>query len=54
MIDNDDIAQIGPYAVTVNLVMKSFTNFYTHPNIKFVALNKIILYKRPVKNMGGL
>ena len=54
MIDNGDIARIGSYAVTVYLVIKSFTNFYTYPNIKFVAINENILYKRPVKNMGGL
>jgi len=29
MIDNGDIAKIGPYAVTVYLVIKSFTNFNT-------------------------
>lgn len=29
MVDNGDIAKLGPYAVTVYLVIKSFTNFST-------------------------
>lgn len=29
MIDNGDVAKLGPYAVTVYLVIKSFTNFST-------------------------
>lgn len=29
MIDNGDVARMGPYAVTVYLVIKSFTNFNT-------------------------
>lgn len=29
MIDNSDVARMGPYAVTVYLVIKSFTNFNT-------------------------
>lgn len=29
MIDNGDVARMGPYAVTVYLVIKSHTNFAT-------------------------
>jgi DNA-binding transcriptional MocR family regulator len=29
MVDNGDIAKLGPYAVTVYLVIKSYTNFST-------------------------
>jgi hypothetical protein len=29
MVDNGDVAKLGPYAVTVYLVIKSFTNFTT-------------------------
>ena len=40
MIDNGDIAKIGPYAVTVYLVIKSFTNFNTglsFPSIETIS-----------------
>jgi len=39
MIDNGDIAKMGPYAVTVYLVIKSFTNFNT--GLAFPAVGTI-------------
>lgn len=40
MIDNGDVARIGPYAVTVYLVIKSFTNFNT--GLAFPAVDTIV------------
>jgi len=40
MIDNGDVAKMGPYAVTVYLVIKSYTNFATglcFPSIDTIA-----------------
>lgn len=39
MIDNGDVAEMGPYAVTVYLVIKSFTNFST--GLAFPAVDTI-------------
>lgn len=40
MVDNGDVAKMGPYAVTTYLVIKSFTNFktgYAFPSIETIA-----------------
>lgn len=40
MVDNGDIANLGPYAVTVYLVIKSYTNFSTgraFPSVETIA-----------------
>ena len=40
MIDNGDVAKLGPYAVTVYLVIKSYTNFSTgraFPSVETIA-----------------
>lgn len=40
MIDNGDVSRMGPYAVTVYLVIKSFTNFNTglsFPSIETIS-----------------
>ena len=40
MIESGDIATIGPYAVTVYLVIKSYTNFstgYAFPSVELIA-----------------
>lgn len=51
MIDNGDVAKMGPYAVTVYLVIKSFTNFNT--GLAFPAVDTIAqksgISKRQIK-----
>lgn len=40
MVDNGDVAKLGPYAVTVYLVIKSYTNFSTgrsFPSVETIA-----------------
>ena len=49
MIDNGDVARMGPYAVTVYLVIKSHTNFATgraFPALETIAENLAYLSHR--------
>ena len=57
MIENGDVAKMGPYAVTVYLVVKAYTNWKTgkaFPAIETIAVKSGISKRQVIKSLAVL